>query len=34
MAHSIIASQSGVIDVMSDGKKGTEFRIKLYKQVI
>lgn len=34
MAHSIIANQSGVIDVMSDGKNGTEFRIKLYKQVI
>ncbi|MCM3293414.1 HAMP domain-containing histidine kinase [Paenibacillus sp. MER 180] len=34
MAHSIIASQGGVIDVRSDGGKGTEFRIKLYKQVI
>jgi len=34
MAHSIIASQGGVIDVMSDGENGTEFRIKLYKQVI
>ncbi|WP_268625317.1 sensor histidine kinase [Paenibacillus alvei] len=34
MAHSIIASQGGVIDVRSDGGNGTEFRIKLYKQVI
>ncbi|SDF66365.1 Signal transduction histidine kinase [Paenibacillus sp. cl6col] len=34
MAHSIIASQGGVIDVRSDGENGTEFRIKLYKQVI
>lgn len=34
MAHSIIASQGGVIDVRSDGENGTEFHIKLYKQVI
>ncbi|WP_068613134.1 sensor histidine kinase [Paenibacillus tuaregi] len=34
MAHSIIASQNGVIDVTSDSQQGTEFRIKLYKQVI
>ncbi|OBY80755.1 two-component sensor histidine kinase [Paenibacillus sp. KS1] len=34
MAHSIIASQGGVIDVRSDGEKGTTFRIKFYKQVI
>lgn len=34
MAHSIIASQNGVIDVMSDGENGTAFRIKFYKQVI
>ncbi|EPY03821.1 integral membrane sensor signal transduction histidine kinase [Paenibacillus alvei TS-15] len=34
MAHSIIASQGGVIDVMSDGENGTAFRIKFYKQVI
>jgi len=34
MAHSIIASQNGVIDVTSDGEKGTQFRIKFYKQVI
>lgn len=34
MAHSIIASQNGVIDVSSDSGKGTQFRIKFYKQVI
>jgi signal transduction histidine kinase len=34
MAHSIIASQNGVIDVTSSSDKGTQFRIKLYKQVI
>lgn len=34
MAHSIIASQNGVIDVTSDDGKGTQFRIKFYKQVI
>lgn len=34
MAHSIIASQNGVIDVTSDSGKGTQFRIKLYKHVI
>ncbi|SMF92885.1 Signal transduction histidine kinase [Paenibacillus uliginis N3/975] len=34
MAHSIIASQNGVIDVTSDSGKGTQFRIKFYKQVI
>lgn len=34
MAQSIIASQNGVIDVTSDIEKGTQFRIKFYKQVI
>jgi len=34
MAHSIIASQNGVIDVTSNSETGTQFRIKLYKQVI
>lgn len=34
MAHSIVASQNGVIDVTSDSEKGTRFRIKLYKHVI
>ena len=34
MAHSIIASQNGVIDVTSDSEKGTQFRVKFYKQVI
>jgi len=34
MAHSIIASQNGVIDVTSDSEKGTQFRIKFYKHVI
>ncbi|CAH0119917.1 Adaptive-response sensory-kinase SasA [Paenibacillus sp. CECT 9249] len=34
MAHSIIASQNGVVDVTSDSEKGTQFRIKFYKQVI
>ncbi|MEC0167107.1 HAMP domain-containing sensor histidine kinase [Paenibacillus graminis] len=34
MAHSIIASQNGVIDVTSESGKGTQFRIKFYKQVI
>lgn len=34
MAHSIITSQNGVIDVTSDSEKGTQFRIKFYKQVI
>ncbi|MBS4177977.1 sensor histidine kinase [Lederbergia citrea] len=34
MAHSIITSQSGDIEVKSDSEKGTEFRIKFYKQVI
>lgn len=34
MAHSIIASQDGVIDVSSDNEKGTQFRIKFYKHVI
>ncbi|MEI2400338.1 sensor histidine kinase [Paenibacillus phytohabitans] len=34
MAHSIIASQNGVIDVTSDSGTGTEFRIKFYKHVI
>ncbi|MBN3526408.1 HAMP domain-containing histidine kinase [Paenibacillus apiarius] len=34
MAHSIIASQNGVIDIASEREKGTQFRIKFYKQVI
>ncbi len=34
MAHSIVASQNGVIDVTSDGETGTQFRIKFYKQVV
>jgi len=34
MAHSIVASQNGVIDATSDSEKGTQFRIKFYKQVI
>ncbi|UVI30279.1 sensor histidine kinase [Paenibacillus spongiae] len=34
MVHSIVASQNGVIDVVSDSEKGTQFRIKFYKQVI
>jgi signal transduction histidine kinase len=34
MAHSIIASQNGVIDVTSGSGRGTEFRIKFYKHVI
>ncbi|GIO96484.1 hypothetical protein J14TS5_15700 [Paenibacillus lautus] len=34
MAYSIIASQNGVIDVTSSSDKGTQFRIKFYKQVI
>lgn len=34
MAHSIIASQNGVIDVTSDSEKGAQFRIKFYKHVI
>jgi signal transduction histidine kinase len=34
MAHSIIASQNGVIDVSCDSGKGTLFVIKFYKQVI
>ncbi|TDL47399.1 HAMP domain-containing histidine kinase [Paenibacillus dendritiformis] len=34
MAHSIITSQNGVIDVASDKDKGTRFQIKFYKQVI
>ncbi|KOR89460.1 sensor histidine kinase [Paenibacillus solani] len=34
LAHSIIASQNGVIDVTSDNEKGTQFRIKFYKHVI
>ncbi|PCN46134.1 two-component sensor histidine kinase [Brevibacillus laterosporus] len=34
MAHSIIASQNGVIDVTSDRENGTQFRIKFYKHVI
>ncbi|CEH28360.1 histidine kinase [Aneurinibacillus migulanus] len=34
IAHSIIASQNGVIDVTSNSEKGTQFRIRFYKQVI
>ncbi len=34
MAHSMITSQNGVIDVASDKDKGTQFRIKFYKQVV
>ncbi|MGE6260073.1 sensor histidine kinase [Heyndrickxia sporothermodurans] len=34
MAHSIIISQNGVIDVTSNSEEGTQFRIKFYKQVI
>ncbi|WP_088547948.1 sensor histidine kinase [Paenibacillus aquistagni] len=34
MAHSIVSSQNGVIDVTSDSGKGTQFRIKFYKHVI
>ncbi|USG68421.1 HAMP domain-containing histidine kinase [Brevibacillus ruminantium] len=33
LAHSIITKQNGVIDVQSDVQKGTEFRIRFYKQV-
>ncbi|WP_312113469.1 sensor histidine kinase [Brevibacillus reuszeri] len=33
MAHSIITKQNGVIDVQSDVHKGTDFRIRFYKQV-
>ncbi|WP_438350801.1 sensor histidine kinase [Paenibacillus sp. FA6] len=33
LAHSIITSQNGDIDVKSDEEKGTQFRIKFYKQV-
>ncbi len=34
MAHSIITSQNGDIDVQSKQAKGTQFRIKFYKQII
>ncbi|WP_405083124.1 sensor histidine kinase [Paenibacillus chitinolyticus] len=34
MAHSIIASQNGVIDVTNGTETGTQFRIKFYKQAI
>lgn len=34
MAHSIVASQNGVIDVTSNSEEGTQFRIKFYKRVI
>ena len=34
MAHSIITSQNGDIEVTSEEGKGTQFRIKFYKQVI
>lgn len=34
MAHSIISSQNGNIEVKSEEGKGTEFRIKFYKQIV
>ncbi|MEH7346180.1 HAMP domain-containing sensor histidine kinase [Bacillus sp. JJ1532] len=34
MAHSIVATQNGAIDVKSEKEKGTQFTIKFYKQVI
>lgn len=34
MAHSIITSQNGAIDVTSEKDRGTRFHIKFYKQVI
>lgn len=34
MAHSIITSQNGTIDVTSDKDQGTRFHIKFYKQVV
>ncbi|MDD4803185.1 MAG: HAMP domain-containing sensor histidine kinase [Syntrophomonas sp.] len=34
MAHSIISSQNGNIEVKSQEGKGTEFRIKFYKQIV
>ena len=34
MAHSIITSQNGDIEVKSEKEKGTQFQIKFYKQVI
>ncbi|MFJ5714438.1 sensor histidine kinase [Neobacillus sp. NPDC093127] len=34
MAHSIITSQNGDIEVKSKNEEGTQFRIKIYKQVI
>lgn len=34
MAHSIISSQNGNIEVKSDGKNGTQFWIKFYKKII
>lgn len=34
MAHSIITSQNGDIEVKSEEEKGTQFRLKFYKQII
>ncbi|OMF22524.1 two-component sensor histidine kinase [Paenibacillus sp. FSL H8-0548] len=34
MAHSIIVSQNGHIEVKSEREQGTQFRIKFYKQII
>lgn len=34
MAHSIITSQNGTIEVKSKPKEGTQFQIKFYKQII
>lgn len=34
MAHSIIVSQNGHIEVKSDTERGTQFRIQFYKQII
>ena len=34
MAHSIISAQNGAIEVKSEGNKGTQFKIKFYRQLI
>ena len=34
MAYSIVTNQNGDIQIKSEKEKGTEFRIKFYKQVI
>ncbi|OCT15450.1 two-component sensor histidine kinase [Paenibacillus pectinilyticus] len=34
MAHSIITKQNGTIDVQSEIHKGTQFRIRIYKQIV